>query len=190
MKKLLLVLAVFAVSCGEVASEPVTATQEALSPGSYCLSSPTAPPGQACGGYGVLMGSYACNGQTYRAYFSYSQGINGSGNWYIQSFRGAGFAGSTNMNLDCGSSGPNYTMLMTHGSGFLYLSQTTSCRFFHVDNNGSVIWSTPVTLPGGNLQYYPATTANPNGSWATWIVTPNDPANGLCGNIQFSWTTN
>jgi len=193
MKRLLLALVFLVGACGEAKiDDPVASTKSALTPGSYCISSADPLPGQRCGGYTTLVGTYRCEGQTYNMFFSYSQGIDVFGNWYVASLRGNGFAGANNMNLDCGGSGASYNLIMARNQspGFNYLSQTTSCRFFHVDNNGQITYQAPVTLLGGNLQYYPASSFYPNGNWATWIVAPNDPTHGVCGNVQFNWTTN
>lgn len=166
--------------------------ESALTPGTFCTSSPSGPP---CGGYGTPIGSITCtpplvgHGVTKPVYFSYGQYHSIYGVWTDHTITSFGaFWGASLLNLQCGT-GATFDITMQQIPGLLYNVGSAACHLTRFDGSGNLLSSDAVTIDTGNIQYSPATGADPNGRWSLWLTAPNDPANGVCGNVAFSWAT-
>ncbi len=212
MKSLYLFLAL-SVACA--APEPenrlgdatdLTPTQSALAYGQYCGDHglPSCAVSQAWSYYNIN-----CPGVQYTNGVSMQQVHNGNGTWTIY-FNNPGFlAGPSRVSFNCGpgsgsGSGTAVVPMVTNGSLLYNSSDITTCHLDVTDSGGSVMFSTPVTVSAGNLQYQPHSiyVSEPNGVWTMRVTTPTYPPPacppgqsgcigcGWCGNQTWRWTVN
>jgi hypothetical protein len=172
-------------------------TVSALSPGQFCNAASdngclTTWPRISDNGWTCVVGGYPIG---FKAQVMMAQVTSGS-SWYERittencephSFNSQCPPGWNTLTIQGGGSAGAFSYLpMTYGAGFLYLSQNVALRMtqHYTDFNRDI----PVTLLGGNLQYYPADASHPHGTWYMWITAPNQPNDGVCGNIALSWS--
>ncbi len=175
----------------------VTQTASALQTDVFCNVNTNDPSSCLAGDYPAQSDGYwACNGQYFNAVVMLRQMMMGP-TWYeaIQTLNcphigapGCNSITSFNLVIQGTPAMGGWSYLpMTHGNGFLYLSQNVALRMTRYYGTGAGV-DVPITLLAGNLQYYPASATYPHGRWFMWITAPYQPSEGVCGNIALSWS--
>lgn len=183
---------------GEPATPDVNAKASSLTPGTFCASNGNDPGG--CMNAGALTfsaESWTCPGNPSRQWAMLAMNQQTSGGSWFDGVTTAVCPGgsnqcpqSTNVHVLQGTTIPGGIswLPMTFGQGILYLSQSVAMRMTTYNQFGAKTGDVPVTVLGGNLQYYPADSTHPHGSWHAWVSAPNDPTHGICGNLALSWS--